>query len=117
MKPRFIIENGELLLTRPFQKRLTVTQRLELAIEKWQLLATSRKKIRNTGSDTCALCDKFFRNPDCTGCPVVARTRRENCLGTPYPNYEFGRSSFAKAAKQELAFLQSLLRARKKGPQ
>lgn len=101
----------------------TTREALEKSIEHWRLIADgSDNKI---GPKHCELC-KLFRKPTqqslsghgtgfkCFGCPVLTKTRKHLCEGTPYENAEcfwgkYGNEEkFRAAAKLELAFLESL---------
>ena len=75
------------------------------------------------GTEHCALCEKYFLRPNCSGCPVSSRTGFGNCDATPYEAaadaFECWESTEAKpeklkwrvAAQAELDFLKSLLPA------
>lgn len=88
------------------------------SVTKWEeILAGTRE---NRGSEDCPLCLLFYRNY-CEGCPVMARTGKTHCTGTPfvpYANYisaveagfrEAKESERQLLAKRELDFLKSLL--------
>jgi len=74
------------------------------SIRKWEFLVENRAY---NGTDTCALCYRYVEGVEyekkCKGCPVMAKTGKAGCLGTPWRAYP------TKAqAKRELAFLRSL---------
>ena len=93
------------------------------SIRKWAAIVRSTR-AKDKGKDNCPLCDVFLAD-DCLGCPVAIRTRKMGCDGSPYiqwcdhqednhPNREENQRAprcrpCLFFAKQELAFLQSLL--------
>lgn len=95
------------------------------SIKKWRDIADGTGIDR--GGNNCPLCKLFAGTDDyCSGCPVRAKTKKTDCVGTPYwkwlrlgpPDADgFGwlngkRAVSAKAravARQELRFLESLL--------
>lgn len=106
---------------------MKMTQRalraLKLSIAHWRRLATGkRRKFESTHGGDCALCVIYRQGlVDCSGCPVMKKTGHSVCAKTPYheANYNaitFGLDSleFRMAARNELAFLRSLL-PKKKG--
>lgn len=105
---------------------------LRESIAHWDRLASgNRKPGEMTGVDHCALCalfwtwDKKVDKPSCVGCPVMARTGKKFCTGSPYeaameviedledngvPDDEtLDHPDFKAAAMRELEFLRSLL--------
>jgi hypothetical protein len=93
---------------------------LKTSIQHWEEMSniTSLNEIK-IGARHCALC-QLFNTPDdscretCVGCPVSARTGTTFCLNTPHEKALGGAikrdlSVFIAAAKEELAFLKSLL--------
>lgn len=101
---------------------------LKASIRKW------KKIVNETGVDegtyNCPLC-KLFYDDCCTGCPVEEKTGKVGCAASVYDDWSFhqyydhGLSHHSDAykiecsqckdlAKQELAFLKSLLPKRKK---
>lgn len=58
---------------------------LEGAIDKWEDIVAG-KEI-DEGTHNCPLCKLFLKNDDCTKCPVVLATGKENCIGTPYVRF------------------------------
>lgn len=55
---------------------------LEGSIKKWEAI------VEGTGADqgphNCPLCQMFFNNVDCEGCPVREATGKPVCNDTPY---------------------------------
>ena len=95
---------------------------LRKSIAHWKRLATGK---RHTGEDVgpfhCALCEMFFHEEDCRGCPVRERTGKSTCQDSPYHDAweaaeltSLDSASFKKKAAIELAFLKSLLPKGKK---
>jgi len=87
-------------------------QALEGSIAKWEAI------VAGTGEDqgvcNCPLCRLFF-GKDCVGCPVMERTGRWCCRGSPYDAWSTlhdeempDEKRVAEAAKTELEFLKSL---------
>ena len=91
---------------------------LRQSVEKWRKNSRVRKLGNaKVGAEHCPLCLLFndYVNPDvgegCNCCPVKGRTGHAGCVGTPYEDAEGAcdEESFRAAAKEELAFLESLL--------
>jgi len=64
-------------------------------------------------SDSCPLC-RLFMDDFCSGCPVAKATDRLGCNGTPWIQAYSARKAgdldaFHTAAREEVAFLKSLL--------
>lgn len=87
------------------------------SIAKWEAIANGTGL--DLGSSNCPLCQLFFDNPDCRGCPVAAATGEWGCGRTPYedewakivgwkakPPYS---AEALVAAQHEVDFLKSLL--------
>ncbi|MCP4410755.1 MAG: hypothetical protein GY807_24045 [Gammaproteobacteria bacterium] len=95
------------------------SEALEASIEHWKKNARCRKpEDVKVGSRHCALCDEF-KLKHCIGCPVMMATRLYGCDDSPYEaaidaldkwhgNGLGARLTFVKAAKAEIAFLESL---------
>jgi hypothetical protein len=106
---------------------------LQASIEAWEkkAKATDYHSIR-LGTDGCPLCQLLFDkdHPDgiCGGCPVFERSGEDNCRKTPYGAVRVARydwydainaanrkataraiAAFQTAARDEVAFLKSLL--------
>ena len=110
---------------------------LKGSIEKWERI------VDGTGvdnrADNCPLCQLFYEHDEryehggCHDCPVRLRTRRDECVGTPYDGWRRALEKVAtynpyepasvnidgkrdptlvRAAKAELRFLKSLLPTR-----
>lgn len=79
------------------------------SIRKWQKIVAGTGK--DQGPDNCPLCELFWNNKKCDGCPVAAKTGRGLCAGSPYVDYcdELSTAN----ARRELAFLKSLLPKKK----
>lgn len=100
-----------------------VTKAIEGSIKKWQKIV-DYLSIKNNrawyigiidleqGEDNCPLC-KLYPDKDCNGCPVILKTCRDNCIGSPYIDFH---NAWAvrnlklarREAKAELKFLKSL---------
>ena len=99
---------------------------LQGSIAKWEAIVWDGGEDR--GVDNCPLCSEFYFSADCSGCPVAEYTGGTMCEDTPYVAWQraFMREAGAwgggvdahlfvldeathKAAKDELAFLKSLL--------
>jgi hypothetical protein len=78
---------------------------LEGSIKKWEGIV--KGTMTDEGTENCPLCQLFFLNCGCEGCPVAEFTGRGECLDTPYDSYRKTRS--IDAAKKMLVFLKSLL--------
>ncbi len=91
---------------------------LDGSIAKWEAI------VAGTGVDdgwtNCPLCEEFFMN-DCRDCPVMERTGKNSCHGSPYEQWvdhcdpEFLSGSYKvfddesrRLAQSELDFLRSL---------
>jgi hypothetical protein len=92
---------------------------LKQSIAHWRRLATGKtKRGEKPSGHYCPLC-KLFPGP-CEGCPVMAETKQSDCWGSPWGEanwnyFNIGKRSgaFKAAAREELAFLKSLLPKRK----
>lgn len=80
-----------------------VLEALRGSIKKWEAI------VAGTGTDNghrdCPLCQMFLQISTCRGCPVMARTGKPECRGTPY-RQSVNTNEIAQA---ELDFLKSLL--------
>jgi len=96
---------------------------LEASIQHWrENAAAERPEDASVGADSCALCKIFVLATDswCEGCPVMLHTGMNECGGTPYRKAfaalndwrkhgdEDYRDAFHAAAREEVAFLESL---------
>lgn len=105
---------------------------LKKSIAKWKRIVRSPKALDEAESN-CALCLIFREEFQCGGCPVCERTGHSECQYTPfslwYKHFEGEGHDFAwnehnhrvprcktclHLAKEELAFLESLLPKGKK---
>ena len=97
-----------------------VVEALTKSIAKWEKNARVRNVERaTTGANDCPLCLMFneeYRKDGlghCVGCPVMVATGQDSCYGSPYQEASqakrVGASEFRAAAKDEVAFLRSLL--------
>lgn len=102
---------------------------LKGSIAKWETIVAGTGV--DEGGENCPLCKMFVLNPareSCEGCPVMNRTGRDDCVGSPYisewhrlnpwPTDEDGCEAWSRkveneqhraAARAELDFLKSLL--------
>jgi len=98
------------------KRNKTRLQALKGSIRKWKLIVDG--KAAEKGIANCPLCKKYWRS-GCYNCPVSKKVDDEGCKGTPYGNWIMVTSSASvhkvvnkitrDAAKDELAFLKSLL--------
>jgi hypothetical protein len=92
---------------------------LEGSIEKWEKII--KYKEQDHGSSNCPLCI-VFPLANCYGCPIAIKTKKDGCRGTPYTKWFKHNQKMhdglalkihcpicRKIAKDELAFLKSLL--------
>lgn len=127
-------------LIKAIQKRETDIKALTESIEKWERNTRAMVPYQATiSSRTCALCEIYLIDGECTGCPVKNVTKRDMCADSPYQNayhayiawsqkYLFSsdyihkneslkkdaddaREAFVEAAKKEIEFLKSILAA------
>lgn len=92
---------------------------LQGSIVKWENIVAG--KDTDKGGDNCPLCQMFAHNDSppvnwCEGCPVMKKTGKHSCEGTPYYStyiYQQDPKTFddldRKRAQVELDFLRSLL--------
>jgi hypothetical protein len=78
---------------------MTRKQALEASIAHWARIVTGHEECRHAAN--CALCQKYLDN-DCVGCPVMERTGKHGCEGTPY-------EAFIDAVSDEAAQYAGLL--------
>ncbi|MDE1868192.1 MAG: hypothetical protein KGI08_10855 [Thaumarchaeota archaeon] len=103
-------------------KRLSNKKRIELSIEKFEVLKEYTKKNKSQpewdGSSSCPLCWKYnwMENDNasigCTGCPIEKKTGKSGCIDTPYENQillAYDWKEYVKAFESEIKFLKSLL--------
>jgi len=57
---------------------------LDDSITKWKRNVRVVPDRMTIGTATCPLCQQFFDNSTCKGCPVSAHTGQFGCCGTPY---------------------------------
>jgi len=90
---------------------------LQGAIKKWQRIVAGTGEDR--GVVNCPLCQMFvvphvdlnghpIDDLVCVGCPVMKKTGKRYCEGSPYPEYRLVDKNTENAQK-ELDFLRSLL--------
>lgn len=96
---------------------------LKASIRHWEEMSRTGWDKEQPGASRCALCrlhqHKLNRDADCRRCPVMWRTGKQYCAGTPYEGASAAwaagnrllanRPAFLKAAAHEAAFLRSLL--------
>ena len=104
----------------------TTLKALKASIRKWERNARAKtpEEYKTKGSD-CALC-VLFPMSSCGSCPVANKTGYSDCVGTPYYDAraaamdwaifrtEQERNAAHAAAREEVAFLKSLLPKGKK---
>lgn len=94
---------------------LKALKALKASIAKWEKNA----RVRNLdnakiGAKECPLC-RLFADDGCLGCPVRQATGMKRCWGTPWEDacdaklYSKDVAAFRAAAREEVAFLRSLL--------
>lgn len=101
---------------------------LKRSIAHWKRLATGKERDgEEIGPECCSLC-MAFQNKSCDGCPVAMRTGLSLCRASPwgkafatytaridknnpdaFKDVHEKDQAFRSAAKEELAFLKSLL--------
>jgi hypothetical protein len=96
---------------------------LKASIAKWERNAEAKTPAEYRTQDIdCPLCGLFIFPGSCLNCPVYERTGQQFCRGTPYRSaaaarYDWGahphvdkcRDTAHAAARDEVAFLKSLL--------
>lgn len=119
----FTLESGLLVYDRSIFDNITREQALDLAIEKWELIADHAGEVDNFGGRSCALCRLYYRDEEddtCEGCPVWEKTGRSGCDGTPFEQYlendkgdesEESKARLRQYALAEVEFLKSLKKA------
>lgn len=95
------------------------------SVAHWRRMATGKAKLTETpGGKSCSLCSVFFdmHSYTCGKCPVKQATGNNNCVGSPwgrandaYWSYGIDSQQFRAADRKELAFLESLRPAKKRG--
>lgn len=55
----------------------------------------------------CALCDKYYSEDEeiyrCRGCPILIKTNKTNCKGTPYYEYNDNKEDVSESKRKRLA--------------
>ena len=94
-------------------------QALKDSIEKWRQI--ERGEMADMASDNCPLCIHFsnaYGDIDCSSCPVMKRTGKYGCVGTPYVNWSLevlvnvpvaDTPKLVRLARAEREFLENLL--------
>lgn len=84
------------------------------SIAKWEAIVAGTG--RDLGIINCPLCQLFYKEHFCIGCPVQVKVNQASCKGTPYIKFvRLARDPKIKsetklaAAQAELDFLRSLL--------
>jgi hypothetical protein len=94
---------------------------LEGSIRKWERIVAGTGS--DLGSDNCPLCQLYLRRKQsapCDGCPVMERTGKPFCAGSPYETWSSAEEELVsrltvqseedrRLAQAELDFLKSLL--------
>lgn len=104
-------------IAQPDTLDIYVIEAIKGAIRKWEQIAAGTRV--DGGVVDCPLCDWFYDDRRCDGCPVSERTKVGHCRGTPYVDWLTSFGAFGpdladtperKAiARAELDFLKSLL--------
>ena len=109
--------------------KATTLKALKASIAHWRRMATGKRNAGETHlSSCCALCDEFYSQPYCNGCPVAyagfrycnANKQGEHSqwlkCDAAYDGFgkDYESPQFKAAATKQLAFLKSLLPTRKK---
>lgn len=95
---------------------------LKGSIAKWEAIVAGTGV--DDGSDNCPLCELFYDN-GCVGCPVAIKTRKDECIDTPYGAWLYAtfdqewpkkvmNEGQKRAARREFRFLKCLLPRKKK---
>jgi hypothetical protein len=128
MRIGFKIDDGLVMFTPGSEvsliKDLSVVKALKLCIRKWKYIVryyenAGQAFLDDGGSWTCALC-ALFLDASCEGCPVRAKTGLAECKDTPYcDHYNVFKNSMdlrsaLKFARQEVKFLESILKGMRK---
>ncbi|MCK9597553.1 MAG: hypothetical protein M0R06_00855 [Sphaerochaeta sp.] len=81
---------------------------LEGSIRKWERIRDGTGK--DMGVANCPLCQMFYLNHECVGCPVFERTGRRLCAETPYEDFYDNAPEEVRiaGAEREIEFLKSL---------
>ena len=67
------------------------------SIEKWKRIEDGTGE--DLGPNNCPLCQMFWKEPDCMGCPVADATEESCCDNSPY---EFWQNHIYTAHEEEL---------------
>jgi hypothetical protein len=91
---------------------LTVTKEnaLEISIASWKWLhewLNENEGIPKRYEDECGLCQMYF---GCSECPIMNKTKRHGCGGTPFVRYinATNKHEALDACRDEIAFLEGL---------
>lgn len=55
-------------------------------IDYWEKIVST--KVDCTGVKGCALCDEYYFEDDCQGCPIYEDTGKDECQGTPFGRFK-----------------------------
>lgn len=124
-KPLFVVKDAVVTVgNREMFLNLVKRDPLELSITKWKFIAShaGSKYVSGTytlgdgAGSTCGLCYKNY-DLGCSACPVMKRTGKSQCSGTPYVRYTMAESpkDLVKAAKAMVKFLESLRKPKSRG--
>ncbi len=85
-------------------------------IKKWETIVEILKdrdipQTEISDINSCALCQLYFENDECKGCPISTETGEGRCKGTPYNTYSHKKT--AVNAQSQVDFLKSV--AKKNG--
>ena len=102
---------------------MTAKEALEGSIKKWEQIV--EQNGRDLGMKNCPLCELYWGDDSCKGCPVQDYSGMKHCLNTPYEAWMIhhegkhlsllaGKSivcpSCEELAKKELEFLREVLK-------
>jgi len=104
-------QSMQLKVRTPLSEGTSKKLALEQSIEKWRIITEYHKSGVNLpleagGTTTCALCQKYWENFECRGCPVSEVSNQFTCRRTPYVTY--CQNPTLLNAESELDFLKGL---------
>lgn len=70
----------------PLKMTRSTYEALQQSAKKWYGIIFNNEF--DNGSEDCALCDLFFGNDNCDGCPIAAIAQDNRCRSTPYKEWE-----------------------------
>jgi hypothetical protein len=75
---------------------------LDLSIRKWE-----KRKYNRHYYEKCPLCTLYARGNICTGCPVMRKTGRNRCYGTPFYDIKTYHYNWKRYCQDEIDFLET----------